>query len=287
MQSKFVKTSVTLLIICKSIKYNKMSEKEIKEITVNEKLLALYNLQVIDSKIDELRRLRGDTPLKVKDIEDEIVGLKTRKEKIEEEVKTLKEQVSEKKHTIKEAKEKLTKYVEQSKNVRNNREFEALSKQIEYEELEIQLSEKRIKEYTVQVKEKDENLKSVKSLIGDKEEDFESARSELDDIIVDTEKDEQHLRDIRTGIEDKIEKRLLKAYLRIRKGLRNGLAVVCITREACGGCFNKIAPQRQIDVGSHKKIIVCEFCGRILVDNEIVEKVNEQIKELKINLWEE
>lgn len=264
-----------------------MSEKETKEITVNEKLLALYKLQVIDSKIDELRRLRGDTPLKVKDIEDEIIGLKTRKENIENEINVLSEQVTEKKNIIKDAKEKLKKYAEQQNKVRNNREFEAISKQIEYEELEIQLSDKRIKEYSSQIKEKEENLAIVDNDISEKEVDYTSAKSELDGIVVETEKDEQYLKDIRIGIEEKIEKRLLKAYLRIRKGVRNGLAVVPIHREACGGCFNKIAPQRQIDVASHKKIIVCEFCGRILVDDEIVTNVEEDIKDMDINLWEE
>lgn len=264
-----------------------MSEKETKEVTVNEKLLALYKLQVIDSKIDELRRLRGDTPLKVKDIEDEIVGLKTRKENIENEIKVLKDHISDKKNIIKDAKDKLKKYAEQQDKVRNNREFEAISKQIEYEELEIQLSDKRIKEYSAQIKTKEESLAEVDTNIKDKEEDFTSAKSELDDIVVETEKDEQNLRDLRTGIEEKIEKRLLKAYLRIRKGVRNGLAVVPIHREACGGCFNKIAPQRQIDVASHKKIIVCEFCGRILVDDNIVTEVEEDVQKLNINLWEE
>jgi len=264
-----------------------MSKKENTEITVNEKLLALYKVQVVDSKIDELRRLRGDTPLKVKDIEDEIVGLKTRKENVELEIKALKEHVSEKKNIIKDAKEKLKKYAEQHDKVRNNREFEAISKQIEYEELEIELSDKRIKEYTIKIKEKEESLAIVVSEIKEKEIDFTSAKSELDDIIIDTEKDEQSLKDLRAGIEEKIEKRLLKAYLRIRKGLPNGLAVVPIYKEACGGCFNKIPPQRQIDVASHKKVIVCEFCGRILVDDEIVEHVDEDIKDLKINLWDE
>ncbi|MBN2663312.1 MAG: hypothetical protein JXR68_06655 [Bacteroidales bacterium] len=264
-----------------------MSEKETKEITVNEKLLALYKLQVIDSKIDELRRLRGDTPLKVKDIEDEIIGLKTRKENIENEINILSEQVSEKKNIIKDAKEKLKKYAEQQNKVRNNREFEAISKQIEYEELEIQLSDKRIKEYSAQIKEKEESLAIVDNDILEKDADFSSAKSELDGIVVETEKDEQHLKDVRTSIEEKIEKRLLKAYLRIRKGVHNGLAVVPIHREACGGCFNKIAPQRQIDVASHRKIIVCEFCGRILVDDEIVTNVEEDVKDMNINLWED
>lgn len=261
-----------------------MSEKENKEITVYDRLKALYKLQVMDSKIDELRRLRGDTPLKVKDLEDEIIGLKTRSEKIDSEIKILKDQVSDKKNIIKEAKEKLEKYDGQQKKVRNNREFEALSKQIEYEELELQLSDKRIKEYTVQIKEKEIALEEINNEITESEKDYDNAKKELDGIVVETEKDEQTLKDLRVSVEEKIEKRLLKAYLRIRKGVRNGLAVVPIHREACGGCFNRIPPQRQIDVESHKKIIVCEFCGRILVDDEIVELVDEEIKDLNIDI---
>ena len=255
-----------------------MSKNDTNEIPVNERLVALYNLQVIDSNIDELRRLRGDTPLKVKDLEDEIIGLSTRKEKFESEIEILKEQVSDKKNLIKEAKEKLKKYAEQQDKVRNNREFEALNKQIEFENLEIQLSNKRIKGYTVELKEKEELLGESKKQIVERSEDLEEAKKELDEIVAETEKDEQKLVDIRTVIEEKIEKRLLTAYIRIRKRVRNGLAVVRIERESCGGCFNRIPPQRQIEVESHKKIIVCEFCGRILVDDNIVEEV-EGVKE--------
>ena len=259
-----------------------MSEN--KEITVYDRLKALYKLQVIDSKIDELRRLRGDTPLKVKDLEDEIIGMRTRAEKIDAEIKILKDQIVERKEIMKQAKEKLKKYQEQQKKVRNNREYEALMKQIEYEELEYQISEKRIKEYTAQIAEKEEDLKKLEEEIKDLTIDYENAKNELDQVIEETEKDEQKLKDLRTGIEDTIERRLLKAYLRIRKGVRNGLAVVPIFKESCGGCFNKIPPQRQIDVQSHKKIIVCEFCGRILVDDEIVETVEEEIKQLDIDI---
>jgi hypothetical protein len=259
-----------------------MSEN--KEITVYDRLKALYKLQVIDSKIDELRRLRGDTPLKVKDLEDEIIGLKTRAEKIDAEIKILKDQIVEKKEIMAQAKEKLKKYEEQQKKVRNNREYESLMKQIEYEELEMQLSEKRIKEYTTQIKEKEEALKQINEEIKDRNIDYENAQKELTEVVEETEKDEQKLRDLRTGIEETIERRLLKAYIRIRKGVRNGLAVVPIQRQSCGGCFNKIPPQREIDVQSHKKIIVCDFCGRILVDDEIVETVTEEIKQLNIDI---
>ena len=255
-----------------------MSKKETKEITVNERLIALYRLQVIDSKIDELRRLRGDTPLKVKDLEDEVVGLTTRQEKLESEIETFKDQISDKKSLIKEAKEKLKKYNEQLGKIKNNREFEALNKQIEFENLEIQLSEKRIKDYTIEVKAKEEILEESANQIKERSDDLNQAKEELDEIIIETEKDENDLKEVRTKIEDKIENRLLKAYIRIRKGVRNGLAVVSIQRESCGGCFNRIPPQRQIDVQSHQKIIVCEFCGRILIDDEIVEIVEEKEK---------
>lgn len=263
-----------------------MSEKENKEITVNDRLIALYKLQVIDSKIDELRRLRGDTPLKVKDLEDEVVGLKTRQEKLESEIESFNEQISDKKNIIKSAKEKLKKYSEQQDKVRNNREYEALSKQIEFEELEIQLSEKRIKEYTEEIEKKEETLKDSNSQIEERHGDLEQAKKELESVVVETEKDENELKEFRTKIEETIEKRLLNAYIRIRKGVRNGLAVVAIERESCGGCFNRIPPQRQIDVESHKKIIVCEFCGRILIDDEVVVQVEDEMKNFKINLWE-
>lgn len=255
---------------------------ESKEITVFDKLVALYKLQVLDSKIDEIRLLRGDAPLKVKDLEDDIEGLKTRKEKLSQELEALEEQITEKKNIIIEAKEKLKKYNDQQSKVRNNREYEALSKQIEYEELEIQVSEKRIYEFNTLIKSKKEQLKDLDNEFKDKEQEYELSKKELDSIIEETEKEEQQLKDLRTTIEEKIEKRLLKAYLRIRKGLRNGLAVVPVIRQACNGCHNKIPMQREIEIESNKKIIVCEFCGRILVDNNIVENVNNEIKELNI-----
>lgn len=265
-----------------------MTEKENQEITVYDRLKALYKLQVIDSKIDELRRLRGDTPMKVKDLEDEIIGLKTRAEKIEAEIKILKDQIVEKENTITGAKQKLEKYNEQIKKVRNNREYEALMKQIEFEDLELKLAEKRKKEYSEQIDQKQKELNDLKQEIEDRTIDYENAKKELDEIVVETQKDEDTLKEIRTGIEETIERRLLKAYLRIRKGVGNGLAVVPIYHEACGGCHNKIPPQRQIDVESHKKIIVCEFCGRILVDDNIVNEVQEEIQQLNIdiNLYE-
>ncbi len=262
-----------------------MAEKETQDnITVYDRLKALYKLQVIDFKIDELRRLRGDMPMKVKDLEDDIIGMNTVAENLQKEIDVLKEQIKEKEETIVSAKEKLKKYNEQQKKVRNNREFEALMKQIEYEELEKKLAEKRKKEYSEKIKEKEAELEELKKEIAEKEEELKQAKEELESIIIETEKDEERLKEIRDKIEAKIEKRLLIAYLRIRKGIGNGLAVVPIYAEACGGCFNRIPPQRQIDVESHKKIIVCEFCGRILVDEEIVKAVEEEIKELNIDI---
>lgn len=265
-----------------------MAEKENQEITVYDRLKALYKLQVIDSKIDDLRRLRGDTPMKVKDLEDEIIGLKTRAEKIDAEIKILKDQITEKDNTITGAKDKLLKYNDQIKKVRNNREYEALMKQIEFEELELKLGEKRKKEYSEQIGEKQAELNDLKKEIEDRAIDYKNSKKELDETVIETQKDEDTLKNIRTGIEETIERRLLKAYLKIRKGVGNGLAVVPIYREACGGCYNRIPPQRQIDVESHKKIIVCEFCGRILVDDQIVTKVQEEITQLNIdiNLYE-
>lgn len=262
-----------------------MSEQ--KEVSIFEKLVALYKLQVLDSKIDEIRLIRGDAPQKVRDIEDELVGLKTKKENILNQIQSYESQISEKRNIIAEAKEKLKKYQEQQSKVRNNREFEALSKQIEYEELEIQVSEKKISDFNNELKKLKEELQLVEKEIVDKEQEFVSAKNELDSVVQETEAEEQRLKDIRTKVEELIEKRLLKAYLRIRKGLRNGLAVVPVLKGACNGCHNKIPLQRQLEIESKKKIIVCEFCGRILVDEEIVNIVKEEIKQQNILQLEE
>ena len=241
-----------------------------KEISVEEKLKALFELQNVDSEIDKIRILRGELPLEVRDLEDEIEGLQTRIKNFEDEIKSLQGMVAEKKNAIKESQALIKKYEEQQMKVRNNREFDSLSKEIEFQNLEIQLSEKRIKEYTEQLNDKKLIIEDSKEILGDKKGDLDLKNGELEEIVSETQKDEEKLLKKSKGFEEVIEERLIKAYKRIRENARNGLAVVSVERDACGGCFNKIPPQKQLDVASRKKIIVCEHCGRILVDKNIL-----------------
>ncbi len=249
------------------------------EVTIEQKLIALYSLQKIDSKIDRIRIVRGELPLEVQDLEDEIIGLETRISNYNDENNSLKDQITEKKNTISEAQTMIKKYEEQQMNVRNNREYDSLSKEIEFQALEIELSEKRIKEYTVAIKLKDEEVEKAKGILIELQKDLEVKKSELDTIVAETKKEEQFLE--KTSVEQQkfIEDRLLLAYKRIRKNARNGLAVVKVERDACGGCFNKIPPQRQLDIRIHKKIIVCEYCGRILIDDDIAESVDKIVSD--------
>jgi predicted nucleic acid-binding Zn-ribbon protein len=247
----------------------KTKTTEKSELPVEEKLRALFRLQKVNSEIDKIRTLRGELPLEVQDLEDEIAGLQTRVEKYHEEVKGLESAIGTKKNEILEAQSLIDKYKEQQNNVRNNREYESLSKEIEYQTLEIELCEKRIKEYTGQVKDKDTIIEESKKTLDERINDLNDKKSELDEIIKDTEKEEELLLNKRKDYESIIEERLLTAYKKIRKNARNGLAVVTVERDACGGCFNKIPPQRQLDIRSRKKIIVCEYCGRILVDTDL------------------
>jgi len=244
---------------------------EVAELTIEEKLRALFKLQWINSEIDKIRTLRGELPLEVQDLEDEIAGLETRIEKLQEENKSIESAISSKKNDMVNSKGLIKKYEEQQNNVRNNREFDSLSKEIEYQTLEIELSEKRIKEFSVQEKEKAEHIDESKKILEDRKNDLLLKRSELEDITSDTQKEEEQLLKNRLEYEQIIEERLLTAYKKIRKNARNGLAVVSVERDACGGCFNQIPPQRQLDIRSRKKIIVCEYCGRILVDVDLVE----------------
>lgn len=248
-----------------------------KELSIEEKLRALTRLQLIDTKIDKLRNVRGELPLEVQDLEDELVGLRTRVENLEAEVKDLEHQIEEKKSIITQANEMMRKYDEQRNNVRNNREYDSLTKEIEYQELEIQLAEKRIKEYSYQLDIKMEAIDQAKVKFEEREEDLSSKKEELKEIVKETENDEQELIAKSKDSENLIEARLLTAYSRIRKNARNGLAVVAVGRDACGGCFNKIPPQRQLDIKMHKKIIVCEYCGRILVDEDVLNAVREEL----------
>jgi len=248
-----------------------------KELTVEEKLRALFQLQTLNSNVDKIRTLRGELPLEVQDLEDEIAGLETRLEKYKEEVKSLEHQISLKENEIKQAETLITKYKEQQNNVRNNREFDSLSKEIEYQTLEIELCDKRIREFKAQIKDKSVIIDESKKVLDERSKDLDAKKSELDEIIADTKKDEENIIKNASSLESKIEGRLITAYHKIRKNARNGLAVVSVERDACGGCFNKIPPQRQLDIKSRKKIIVCEYCGRILVDDDILqEKIAEE-----------
>lgn len=241
------------------------------EISVEERLRALYSLQLVDSEIDKIKTLRGELPLEVQDLEDEIAGLETRLGNHRDEVATLDKSISKKNNEIQESETLIKKYEDQQKNVRNNREFDSLSKEIEYQNLEIELCNKKIREFNIQVDEKKVLIAESEATLADRQSDLDNKKSELEEIISDTQKEEEGLYKKSEKIQSVIEERLLAAYKRIRTNARNGLAVVSIQRDACGGCFNQIPPQRQLDIKSRKKIIVCEYCGRILVDDEIIQ----------------
>jgi predicted nucleic acid-binding Zn-ribbon protein len=247
------------------------------EVSIEKKLHVLYSLQQIDSQVDKIRIIRGELPLEVQDLEDEIVGLQTRVEKFGEEINNCEKQIDDKKQFIKDSHVLIKKYEEQQMNVRNNREYDSLTKEVEFQNLEIQLSEKRIKESAVELDEKNVQIKESKARLKERESDLRIKKSELSDIVEETEKEEQALIKKSENFHTMIEDRLIVAYNRIRQNARNGLAVVQIERDACGGCFNKIPPQHQLDIRMHKKIIVCEYCGRILVDDEIADVVKSEI----------
>ena len=244
------------------------------EVTIEKKLIALYNLQQIDSQVDKIRIIRGELPLEVQDLEDEIAGLQTRIDNYIQETVAMEKSIVDKKNAIKDCQALIKKYEDQQMNVRNNREYDSLTKEIEYQNLEIQLSEKRIREYHQGLETKKQEIEYYQKVLHDRNNDLEIKKNELEDIVAETEKEENDL--IKRSEQNRkvIEERLITAYTRIRKNARNGLAVVQIERDACGGCFNKIPPQHQLDIRMHKKIIVCEYCGRILVDDGIVSKVN-------------
>jgi len=240
------------------------------EISVEERLRALFSLQLVDSEIDKIKTLRGELPLEVQDLEDEIAGLETRLGNLREDVVNLEKSISKKNQEIIDAGSLIKKYEEQQKNVRNNREYDSLSKEIEFQNLEIELFNKKIKEFSLQMEEKKLVISDSEATLSDRQSDLTIKKAELEEIISDTQKEEEGLYKKSDEIQKKIEDRLLTAYKRIRLNARNGLAVVPVQRDACGGCFNQIPPQRQLDIRSRKKIIVCEYCGRILVDDEIV-----------------
>ena len=239
--------------------------------SIEEALRNLYRLQKIDSKVDEIQILKGELPMEVKDLEDELAGLKTRITKIEDDLAQVEANITNRKNTIKESESLIKKYQKQQNNVKNNREFDALSKEIEMQKLEIQLNEKRIREAEVETAQRTEQIDLAKKAIKDKEKNLKIKREELERIIEETDAEEKTLQKKSKDQASKIEDRLLQAYHRIRSSYRNGLAVVTVNRDACGGCYNAIPPQTQMEIRQHKKIIICEHCGRVLVD-ELIEK---------------
>ena len=243
--------------------------KNEKELTVEERLKALYELQTLLSEIDRIKTIRGELPLEVQDLEDEIAGLETRIQKYKAEVDDLRAQTVKKKHDIEQAKALIDKYTEQQNNVRNNREFDFLSKEIEFQNLEIELAEKRIREFSAQSEQKAKDIVAANETLTDRQHILGEKKSELDEIVSETKQDEERIREKAKKLEAKIDPRLLTAFKRIRKSARNGLGIVYIQRNACGGCFNRIPPQRQMEIKMHKKIIVCEYCGRIMIDPEL------------------
>jgi predicted nucleic acid-binding Zn-ribbon protein len=247
-----------------------MAKAKTEDISVEEKLRTLFELQQIDSKIDKIRTVRGELPLEVRDLEDIVAGLETRVNNLTEELKAMEEGISDKKNVMKDAAALIKKYEAQQGKVRNNREYDAITKEIEFQNLEIQLAEKRIKEFKANIIAKKEIIETSEEELKDRQKDLKLKQKELAEIVAETEKEEEALLKKSKSSEAMIEERLLNAYKRIRGNVMNGLGVVTVERDACGGCFNKIPPQRQLDIRTHKKVIVCEHCGRILVDAEIL-----------------
>ena len=262
-----------------------MAKKDPTDLSVEEKLKTLFQLQTALSSIDEKRALRGELPLEVQDLEDEIEGLNTRVEKIQNEISEFQRAIVQKKGEIVTAEASVNRYKSQLDEVKNNREFDTLSKEIEYQSLEIELCNKKIREANTRIEEKNEELQASQTAIAERQEDLDIKKGELDEIIAETRAEEDKLKEKVKDLESKIEARLLTSFKRIRKNARNGLGIVYVQRDACGGCFNKIPPQRQLDIKMHKKIIVCEYCGRIMIDPELagvkVEKLGTEEKKTR------
>ena len=251
-----------------------------KEITVEEKLRALFDLQLIDSRIDKIRDIRGELPLEVEDLEDELAGMNTRLEKLNDGIEVVVNSISDKKNHIEESKELIKKYTKQQDNVRNNREYDSLSKEIEFQELEIELNEKHIKEFNVQIEQKKIVVDETSERLKQRQEHLAHKQGELNEILAETEKEEQALINKSTDYEKKIEERLIKAYKRIRTSVKNGLAVVAIDRGASGGSFFTIPPQIQMEIAGRKKIITDEHSGRILVDIDLAKEEEKKMEKL-------
>ncbi|MEY4432055.1 MAG: hypothetical protein RLZZ44_185 [Bacteroidota bacterium] len=251
-----------------------------KELSVEDKLRAIYDLQLIDSRIDEIRNVRGELPLEVEDLEDEVAGLSTRSEKLKNELEVIEEQIKVKKNAIDEHKEAIKKYTKQQESVRNNREYNSLTKEVEFQELEIQLAEKQIKEMKAAIEHKKEVIANSKEKLESKSAHLKHKKSELDAIMAETQKEEEFLSEKSAEYEAQIEERLLTAYKRIRSSVRNGLAVVSIERGASAGSFFTIPPQTQVEIASRKKIITDEHSGRILVDSTLAQEEREKMEKL-------
>lgn len=261
-----------------------MAKKKLSpsELPVEDKLKLLYQLQTVLSEIDRIRTLRGELPLEVEDLEDEVEGLKTRMQRTQSSIESLRSTVNELKNNISVAQGKIETYKQQLDNVRNNREYDTLNKEIEYQTLEVELFNKRIREAQIAERAKQELLESSKTTLDERMQDLEVTKNELDEIVAETKADEEKLREKAKNLELSIEPRLLTSFKRIRRNTRNGLGIVYVQRDSCGGCFAQIPPQRQLDVRMRKKIIVCEYCGRILIDPELagvkIEKPAEEPK---------
>lgn len=251
-----------------------------KEITVEEKLRALFDLQLIDSRIDKIRDIRGELPLEVEDLEDELAGMNTRLEKLNDEIEVVANSISDKKNHIEESKELIKKYTKQQDNVRNNREYDSLSKEIEFQELEIELNEKHIREFNAQIEQKKIVVEETSERLKQRQEHLAHKQGELNEILAETEKEEQALLDKSSDYEKKIEERLIKAYKRIRSNVKNGLAIVAIDRGASGGSFFTIPPQIQMEIAARKKIITDEHSGRILVDLDLANEQEQKMQKL-------
>lgn len=250
------------------------------DVTVEEKLRALYDLQLIDSRVDEIRNVRGELPLEVEDLEDEVAGLNTRMEKMDADLEVIDQDIIAKKNLIEDAKALIKKYTEQQKNVRNNREFNALSKEVEFQELEIELAEKQIKEYRAQIEQKKEVIGQTRERLDERKKHLDHKKSELDEILAETEKEEQALLKKSQEFQEQIEERLVNAYNRIRGSVKNGLAVVPVERGASGGSFFTIPPQVIMEIAGRRKIITDEHSGRILVDEELAQEERQKMNEL-------
>ncbi|MFC6096678.1 zinc ribbon domain-containing protein [Flavobacterium qiangtangense] len=251
-----------------------------KELSVEDKLRAIYDLQLIDSRIDEIRNVRGELPLEVEDLEDEVAGLSTRLDKLKSDLESIEEQIKNKKNAIDEHKESIKKYTKQQETVRNNREFNSLTKEVEFQELEIQLAEKQIKEMKASIEHKKQVIGDSKERLEAKSNHLKHKKSELDAIMSETEKEETFLSEKSAEYEALIEERLLQAYKRIRGSVRNGLAVVSIERGASAGSFFTIPPQTQMEIASRKKVITDEHSGRILVDSALADEEKEKMEQL-------